>query len=113
MWTLSHAVLGPLVSLRHPAPLLATRQRTSPPLLSGAPESTMYPPPQESDYVDRFCRGANALMARTNFVPSLRAFATIRTDVERQQPPLERLAAPPCAPGLSRPVWLVVVASVP
>ena len=52
-------------------------------------------------------------MAKTNFIPAVQEFVRLREAPGPQPPPWERLKSPPCSPGLSRPVWLVIAASVP
>ncbi len=85
--------------------------------------SSSYPPPKDGDYVDIFCRGANELMEKTNFIPAVRDYVRLSEDAQplsltpslpwESEFPWARLKTPPCSPGLSRPVWLVIAASVP
>lgn len=76
-------------------------------------DSSMWtpPPPREGDYIDICCRAINSFFEATT-LPFVREKATLR-ESRRQLKPFERLTAPPESPGLSRPVWLVIAASVP
>jgi hypothetical protein len=69
------------------------------------------PPPKDGDYVDIFCRGTNAFFESTT-LPFIRRAVTLRVS-QGPLEPLQRLTSPPEWPGLSRPVWLVIAASVP
>ena len=77
------------------------------------------PPPKDGDYVDIFCRGVNGLMEQSVVGP-IKAVAQVR-DAQPQAAtkPLDQdmfwrtVRSPPELPGLSRPVWLTIAASVP
>jgi hypothetical protein len=79
----------------------------------------MPPPPKDGDYVDIFCRGVNGLMEQSVVGP-IKAVAQVR-DAQPQAAtkPLDQdmfwrtVRSPPELPGLSRPVWLTIAASVP
>lgn len=73
------------------------------------------PPPKPDDYIDRFCRGTNALMEKTNVVAPLKKAVELRESTPQGSgPPFwPTIRSPPELPGLSRPVWLVIAASVP
>ncbi len=72
------------------------------------------PPPSADDYVDRFCRGMNAVCERSVVAPVRRAVAIRPTaDAAPTTTIVERLLAPPELPGRSRPLWLVMAGSVP
>ena len=85
----------------------------------GPPAGFKAPPPREGDYVDIFCRGINGLMEQSVVGP-VRAVAQVR-DAQPQaaSTPLDQemfwrtVKSPPELPGLSRPVWLTIAASVP
>ena len=106
----------PLRTLPAASPLL----RTSPVAVIA---SSSYPPPQDGDHVDIFCRGANELMEKTNFIPAVRDYVRLSEDAQplsltpslpwESEFPWARLKTPPCSPGLSRPVWLAIAPSVP
>ena len=89
--------------------MLSSPSTTSTPLATFTP-----PPPRADDYVDIFCRGANSLMAATVF-PQIRDAVGIRDSTPQGSgPPFwPTIRSPPEKPGLSRPVWLVIAASVP
>jgi hypothetical protein len=72
------------------------------------------PPPKPGDYVDRFCRGANSVMERA-VIPSVRDAVKLREATPQGSgPPFwPTVRSPPELPGLSRPTWLVITASVP
>lgn len=85
----------------------------------GPPAGFKTPPPKDGDYVDIFCRGVNGLMEQSVVGP-VRAVAQVR-DAQPQAAttPLDQemfwrtVKSPPELPGLSRPVWLTIAASVP
>ena len=118
-------VVAPAAALRATVPAASEGEAT----IAAATRIGSYPPPKDSDYIDRLCRGANGLFARTNFIPAVAEYVRLREE-DGPQPLLpcasdalqsaevrralwERLTSPPCTPGLSRPVWLVIAASVP
>eukprot|EP00471_Norrisiella_sphaerica_P005105 CAMPEP_0184487452 /NCGR_PEP_ID=MMETSP0113_2-20130426/10122_1 /TAXON_ID=91329 /ORGANISM="Norrisiella sphaerica, Strain BC52" /LENGTH=317 /DNA_ID=CAMNT_0026869777 /DNA_START=181 /DNA_END=1131 /DNA_ORIENTATION=+ len=74
------------------------------------------PAPAEGDFQDRFCRGTNELFKQL-VVPPLRGYAEIRpARVDPDGKPasiMEKLLSPPEYPGVSRPVWLTILGSVP
>jgi hypothetical protein len=74
-------------------------------------ESWTPPPPKDGDYVDIFCRATNSFFESTT-LPFIREAVTLRAS-QGPLKPLQRLTSPPESPGLSRPVWLVIAASVP
>ena len=82
-----------------------------------APPGFTPPPPKPDDYVDRFCRGINYAMEQTVFPPALREFAAVRDaspqGVSSKEQGWKTIRSPPELPGLSRPTWLVIAASVP
>ena len=94
-----------------------TAVRTNGSCRMAAPPGFTPPPPKPDDYVDRFCRGINYAMERTVFPPALREFAAVRDaspqGVSSKEQGWKTLRAPPELPGLSRPVWLTIAASVP
>ena len=104
----------PLSSLLSPA-----RLRTAGACRMGPPAGFNVPPPKDGDYVDIFCRGINGLMEQSVVGP-VRAVAQVR-DAQPQAAttPLDQemfwrtVKSPPELPGLSRPVWLTIAASVP
>lgn len=122
---LALAALTPLVPLRSPAGPLAdrvtpgVRGRRLPAvrLSARAPSAAVPtrpwtpPPPRDGDYVDLFCRATNSFFESTT-LPFIREAVTLRASQGPLQP-LQRLTSPPESPGLSRPVWLVIAASVP
>ena len=85
----------------------------------GPPAGFKVPPPKDGDYVDIFCRRINGLMEQSVVGP-VRAVAQVR-DAQPQAAttPLDQevfwrtVKSPPELPGLSRPVWLTIAASVP
>ncbi|EOD41890.1 hypothetical protein EMIHUDRAFT_461024 [Emiliania huxleyi CCMP1516] len=50
------------------------------PLTADSTTSCSYPPPKGSDYIDRLCRGANGLFARTNFIPAVAEYVRLREE---------------------------------
>ena len=72
------------------------------------------PPPAADDFVDKFCRGMNAI-CEASVVPPVRRAVAIRStaDAGPTTTIVERLLAPPELPGRSRPLWLVMAGSVP
>ena len=70
------------------------------------------PPPADDDYVDKFCRATNAAMEATVFPTFIRDAVAIRPS-RPQGGFLETIKSPPELPGLARPVWLTIAASVP
>ena len=99
-------------------PLSSLLSRTADPCM-GPPAGFKTPPPKDGDYVDIFCRGVNGLMEQSVVGP-VRAVAQVR-DAQPQAAttPLDQemfwrtVKSPPELPGLSRPVWLTIAASVP
>ena len=61
--------------------------------------------------IDRFCRATNAAFRQTVF-PSLREYVDIK-DVEESSPTTYKTKALPEAPGIARPVSMVIFCSVP
>lgn len=85
----------------------------------GPPAGFKAPPPKDGDYVDIFCRGVNGLMEQSVVGP-VRAVAQVRgaqpqaaTTQLDQEMFWRTVKSPPELPGLSRPVWLTIAASVP
>jgi hypothetical protein len=77
-----------------------------------APPFGMMPPrPMEDDYVDKFCRFMNAAVEQTVFGP-VRQYLQLRP-AQPQGGFWETIKSPPELPGLSRPLGLVLQASVP
>jgi hypothetical protein len=70
------------------------------------------PPPAEGDFVDASCRWLNNAMEQT-VVPPLRKYTQVRQSGEPQGDFWSTVTSPPQVPGLSRPVWLTIAASVP
>jgi len=77
----------------------------------GPPPGFTAAPPKEGDYLDIFCRGANELMERSVVGP-VRKSVQVR-EASQQGDFWNTILSPPELPGLSRPVWLTVAASVP
>jgi len=108
-----------LLQLSALAPLRPPTGRCTAPRMSPAPTEAApapiatapWPKPRDGDYVDIFCRATNSFFEATT-LPFVRDAITLR---ESRGPltPFKRLTAPPESPGLSRPVWLVIAASVP
>ena len=85
------------------------------------------PPLKDGDWVSRFCVATNSLFAQTVFPPIRKAISlrdagseepvrSQQSDTTEQTPfnlALSKLTSPPEMPGLSRPVWLVIAASLP
>ena len=85
------------------------------------------PPLKDGDWVSRFCVATNSLFAQTVFPPIRKAISlrdagseqpvrSQQSDTAEQTPfnlALTKLTSPPEMPGLSRPVWLVIAASLP
>ncbi|KAJ1482200.1 hypothetical protein T484DRAFT_1952593 [Baffinella frigidus] len=76
------------------------------------------PPPRDGDYVDIFCRRINAVMEQTVVGP-IKAIAQVRDALPQSSSSgradffWRTVKSPPELPGLSRPVWLTIAASVP
>lgn len=104
----------------HSTPRRAMSAATRPPLSCrmGPPKDwTPPPPPKEGDYLDIFCRGINAIMEQTVVGP-VKAVAQVRdalpqTSASSSDFFWRTVKSPPELPGLSRPVWLTIAASVP
>ena len=77
-----------------------------------APRGFTPKPADPDDFVDRFCRATNRGMEMTVF-PNIREGVRIRDRTEPQGDFWKTVLSPPEVPGLSRPVWLVIAASVP
>jgi hypothetical protein len=76
-----------------------------------APGNFVPPPPKPDDFVDKFCRGVNYAMEKTVIAP-------VRSKVQPRNGTKQggfwaTVQSPPELPGLSRPVWLTIAASVP
>eukprot|EP00966_Prymnesium_polylepis_P156072 3606049-Prymnesium_polylepis.1 len=76
------------------------------------------PPPRDGDFVDIFCRGLNEVMEKTLVLPPVQAASQVRTATARgglkgQDQFWSTVKSSPELPGMSRPVWLVIAASVP
>lgn len=84
-----------------------------------APGNFVPPPPKDGDYIDIFCRSVNGAMEQT-VVPPIRKFVQPRdatpqglTQKVGGDEFWATVKSPPELPGLSRPVWLTIAASVP
>lgn len=91
-----------------------------------APGGFVPPPSKEGDYVDIFCRAINGAMEQTVITESIKQYVQPR-DATPQGLTKEDQAwrsgfgpnfwktvkSPPEMPGLARPVWLTIAASVP
>jgi len=84
------------------------------PVNMGPPAGYPLPPsPKDGDYVDVFCRGLNRAMEETVIGP-VRRVAQVRSAEPQESDFFWRtVKSPPELPGLSRPVWLTIAASVP
>ena len=69
------------------------------------------PPPRDGDYVDIFCRKCNELMEATIVAP-VKDAVKLR-DATPSGDFWTTVRSPPELPGISRPVWLTIAASVP
>ena len=100
----SHASLS---SIHRPV----STYKSKPSRMGPPPDFPPAPPPRQGDYVDIICRQLNYLVEQT-VVGSVRAYAQPRT-ATKQGDFWATIKSPPELPGLSRPVWLTISASVP
>eukprot|EP00930_Biecheleria_cincta_P001315 TRINITY_DN102449_c0_g1_i1.p1 TRINITY_DN102449_c0_g1~~TRINITY_DN102449_c0_g1_i1.p1 ORF type:complete len:348 (+),score=39.74 TRINITY_DN102449_c0_g1_i1:52-1044(+) len=70
------------------------------------------PRPKEGDYVDIFCRSTNAFF-RQLVIPQVREKVELKPAGTAGPEVLDKLTAAPEYPGISRPLWLVMVGSIP
>jgi len=86
--------------------------RLNPGISMGPPEGWVEPPPpRDGDYIDIFCRTINGVMEKTVVGP-IQVFTRVK-NAEKQGDFWDTVKSAPQLPGLSRPVWLTIAASVP
>lgn len=100
---LAHATLALIPSTLRPL--------RAPTCRMASPGGWIPPPPKDGDFVDIFCRALNDAMEKTVVLPVRRNLQP--RDATKQGDFWETVTSPPEYPGLSRPVWLTIAASVP
>lgn len=86
-----------------------------PPSVQESPSSAIQSSKTSSttdDFINDFCQGTNAFWKRL-VIPSVQDYVAIRPGGTAQSDILSKLTAPPENPGIPRPVWLVILGSVP
>eukprot|EP00931_Biecheleriopsis_adriatica_P073318 TRINITY_DN47626_c0_g1_i1.p1 TRINITY_DN47626_c0_g1~~TRINITY_DN47626_c0_g1_i1.p1 ORF type:complete len:350 (-),score=68.77 TRINITY_DN47626_c0_g1_i1:421-1470(-) len=76
------------------------------------PRGFVPPPPRDGDYLDMFCRGANGLFEQL-VLPQIRERVQLQRAGTAPKDALGKLTAAPEVPGISRPLWLVMLGSIP
>eukprot|EP00929_Paragymnodinium_shiwhaense_P015015 TRINITY_DN123011_c0_g1_i1.p1 TRINITY_DN123011_c0_g1~~TRINITY_DN123011_c0_g1_i1.p1 ORF type:complete len:337 (-),score=59.80 TRINITY_DN123011_c0_g1_i1:384-1394(-) len=70
------------------------------------------PPPKDGDYIDILCRGTNAFFEQL-VIPQIREKVRLKPAGTAGSGIVDKLTAAPESPGISRPLWLVMVGSIP
>lgn len=67
---------------------------------------------ENEDRIDKFCRGTNEFWKGLVIEP-VRNYVEVKPAGSSESDILSKLTAPPEVPGISRPVWLTILGSVP
>jgi len=88
------------------------KSSTQPASPANAVDTFIPPAPKNGDFVDLFCRSVNTAMEQLT-LPAVRERFRLQPSGTAGQSVLDRLLAAPEHPPMPRPLWLVMVGSIP